>query len=100
MVRGWFAGDFTPTALRAAGCEVAVKRYRAGACEALHHHRIATEVTVIVSGEVEMMQQHWGPDDIVVLSPGEATAFRAITDAVCVVVKSPAAADDKFDGAP
>lgn len=98
MVRGWFIGGFTPAAWPSAACEVAVKRYVAGDQESLHHHRSATEVTLVVSGEVEMLGRRWTTDDIVVIEPNEATAFRAITDAVCIVVKLPGVMDDKFPG--
>jgi hypothetical protein len=99
MVKGWFIGDFEPSVLRNRDCEVAVKTYNAGDCEALHHHRIATEVTVVVSGTVEMLGRRWEAGDIIVLEPGEATGFRACTPAVCVVVKTPSVAGDKFTGA-
>lgn len=56
MVKGWFVGGFTPTAFSTQACEVAVKPYAAGDAEAAHYHKIATEVTLILSGEVEMWQ--------------------------------------------
>ncbi len=98
MVKGWFVGDFDPVVLRTADVEVAVKHYRAGDREDLHHHRVATEVTVIVSGTVRMLDRVWETGDIVVIEPGEATAFEALTDAVNVVVKLPGAKNDKFAG--
>jgi len=96
MVKGWFVGGFEPTALSTEACEVAVKHYKAGDYESSHYHKVATEITVIVSGEVEMCGKKWGAGDIIVLSPGEITDFRALTDAVNVVVKSPGALNDKF----
>ncbi len=98
MVKGWFVGDFDPVALRTQGCEVAVRHYRAGDREDVHHHRIATEITVIISGEVEMVGQRWQAGDIVTVEPGEATDFTAITDAVNVVVKLPSVMGDKYQG--
>jgi len=98
MVKGWFIGDFEPSVLRSRACEVAVKTYVAGDCEALHHHPIATEVTVVVSGTVEMLGRRWGAGEIIVLEPGEATGFRACTPAVCVVVKTPSVIGDKIAG--
>ena len=98
MVKGWFVGDFAPAAVRSSVCEVAVKHYRLGDHEDLHHHRIATEVTVVVSGAVEMMGRGYGEGDIIVLAPHEATGFRAMSDACCVVVKLPGVADDKYPG--
>jgi quercetin dioxygenase-like cupin family protein len=98
MIKGWFVGDFEPTALRSQDCEVAVKHYRAGDREDMHHHRIATEITVIISGQVRMMDQLWSAGDIVTVVPGEATAFEALTDAVNVVVKLPSVMGDKYPG--
>lgn len=99
MVRGWFVGDFEPSVLRSSACEVAVRHYQEGDCEALHHHRLASEITVVVSGEVEMLGRLWQAGDIVLVEPGEATAFRALSGAVCVVVKVPGVLGDKFEGA-
>jgi len=98
MVTGWFVGDFAPAVLRSTACEVAVKHYAAGDREDVHHHKVATEITLIVSGEVEMMGQRWSAGDIVVVEPGEATDFLAVTDAVNVVVKLPSVAGDKYAG--
>lgn len=95
MVKGWFVGAFTPAAHSTDACEVAVKRYTAGEREGAHVHRIATEITVVVSGRVRMNGREWGEGDIVVLSPGEPTDFEALTDAVNVVVKTPGALNDK-----
>jgi quercetin dioxygenase-like cupin family protein len=100
MVKGWFVGNFTPTAVSTDACEVAVKQYKAGDHEGAHYHKVATETTLIVSGRVRMMDREWGPGDIVVLSPGEVTDFVALTDAVNVVVKTPGATNDKYLVAP
>ena len=90
MVKGWFVGDFDPTLLRSKDVEVAVKYYKAGDREDTHH-RVAVEITAIVSGEVLMTGKRWGAGDIVMVEPGEATDFETITDAVNVVVKMPSA---------
>ncbi|WJF90819.1 hypothetical protein QS306_03900 [Paraburkholderia bonniea] len=96
MVKGWFVGGFQPTALATEACEVAVKKYAAGTREEAHFHKIATEITVIISGRVRMMGKEWGEGDIVVLAPGDVTDFEALTDTVNVVVKAPGALNDKY----
>jgi anti-sigma factor ChrR (cupin superfamily) len=96
MVRGWFVGDFSPTLARTGDVEVAVQRYTGGSHEPRHFHKIATEITVIVSGEAEMNGVRYGAGDIVVIEPGEATDFRAVTDVVTTVVKLPGAKNDKY----
>lgn len=100
MVKGWFVGDFEPTCYRTAGVEVAVKVYAAGAYEARHTHRIATELTVIVSGEAEMNGVRLSPGDIVIVGPGEATDFRAVTATTTTVVKLPSVPNDKYPEGP
>ena len=96
MVKGWFVGNFNPTAFKTDDVEVAVKRYNAGDYEAKHYHKIATELTVIISGEVEMNGIKYVKNDIILIQPGEATDFRALTDVDTVVVKHPCVKDDKY----
>lgn len=96
MTKGWFVGAFAPTAHATDACEVAVKRYRAGDHEAAHLHKVATEITLVLEGRVRMAGREWGPGDIVVLDPGEATDFLALTDSLNVVVKTPGALNDKY----
>jgi uncharacterized cupin superfamily protein len=96
MTKGWFVGDFEPTLYRTQDVEVAVKHYPAGASEAWHFHKIATEFTVIISGEVEMNGRRFGEGDIIAMEPGEGTDFKTLTDVVSVVVKIPGATNDKY----
>lgn len=96
MVRGWFVGDFDPTLYRTGEVEIAVKHYLAGEHEQTHHHAIATELTVIVSGTARMAGREFGAGEIVVLEPGEASDFTALTDVTAVAVKLPGAKDDKY----
>ena len=96
MTKGWFVGAFTPTVLSTNDCEVAVKKYAAGEREASHYHKIATEVTLVLSGRVRMAGREFSDGDIVTLEPGFATDFEAITDAVTVVVTNPGASNDKY----
>lgn len=96
MVKGWFVGNFEPTLYRTNDVEVAVKSYRAGEYEGAHYHKIATELTVIISGSVRMNNVVYSQGDIIVMEPGDVTDFEALTDAVNVVVKVPGANHDKF----
>lgn len=96
MVRGWLVGDFEPAVLRSSEVEVGIKRYKSGDYESRHVHKIATEITVVVSGKVEMNDISYVTDDIIVLEPGDETDFRAIEDSVTLVVKLPSVAGDKY----
>ncbi len=97
MVKGWFVGDFSPTAFATKDCEVAVKNYKLGDYEGPHHHKVATEITVVISGKVRMVGKIWDAGDIIVLEPGTVTDFEALTDATNVVVKVPGAINDKYE---
>jgi hypothetical protein len=96
MVGGWIVGDFEPTCLKTAACEVACKHYEAGAAEAAHVHRIATEVTLIAAGRVSMNGRTFSAGDIILLEPGEATDFQALERTTTVVVKLPSVSGDKY----
>ncbi|MEZ5290581.1 MAG: cupin domain-containing protein [Vicinamibacterales bacterium] len=96
MIGGWFVGDFEPTCLRTAACEVACKSYPAGARESAHVHRVATELTVVASGRVRMAGREFGAGDIVVLAPGEPSDFEALESTITVVVKLPSVRGDKY----
>jgi len=96
MTKGWFVGAFSPAAHSTDSVEVGVKRYRAGDYEAAHYHKVATEITLILSGRVRMFGREWSDGDIIVVEPNDATDFTALTDAVNVVVKTPGALNDKY----
>lgn len=98
MVKGWFVGHFKPTLIDTNDVEVAVKYYKAGDAEASHYHKLATEITVIVSGEVMMNGAVYAAGDIIVIEPLEETDFIARTDAATAVVKFPGASNDKYPG--
>lgn len=100
MTKGWFVGNFTPTVLSTNQVEVAVKRYKAGEYEPAHHHKIATEITVITDGEVKMNGFIYKAGAILVIGPNTPTDFLALTDVTTTVVKYPGANDDKYSGAP
>ena len=97
MIKGWFVGNFQPTLCATNDVEVGVKHYKKGDREQKHYHLIATEYTVIISGRVKMNGVEYGPGDIVVMEPGEATDFECLQDGtVNVVVKLPGANNDKY----
>lgn len=96
MVKGWFIGNFTPSLFMTNDVEVGVKKYKAGDAESSHHHKVATEFTVILNGEVEMNNKRYTDGDIIKIVPGVSSDFKAITDVVTVVVKIPGANNDKY----
>jgi hypothetical protein len=98
MIKGWFIGQFEPTLFHSKDVEVAIKKYKKGDTEVRHHHRVATEITVIVSGKVWMNEQIYKEDDIIVIEPFESTDFIALSNSITAVVKMPGTLNDKFYG--
>jgi mannose-6-phosphate isomerase-like protein (cupin superfamily) len=96
FTRGWFVGNFSPTTLGTDEVEVAVKQYKAGESEASHYHKVATELTLIVSGRVRMSGEEVGAGEIIKIEPGQATDFVPLTDTTTVVVKVPCVKGDKY----
>jgi mannose-6-phosphate isomerase-like protein (cupin superfamily) len=96
MIKGWFIGDFEPSLYKTNEVEVGVKHYKAGDKEELHHHKIATEFTVVIIGEVKMSGKYYSRGDIIKINPGITTDFLAITDVITVVVKLPGSKNDKY----
>ena len=98
MTNGWFIGKFKPSVYSTNEVEVSVKRYKKGDSENTHYHKVATEVTTIVSGSVKMNGRTYKKDDIVIIKPFESTDFFAIEDVITVVVKIPGTMNDKYKG--
>ena len=98
MKKGWFVGDFDPTLIKTQEVEVAVKFYKKGDREERHYHKIATEITVIISGRVRMNGIECQSGDIITISPGKSTDFEALEDTINTVVKIPGAKNDKYLG--
>src|SRR5262245_4695765 len=96
FIKGWFVGNFNPSIIKTNDVEVGVKHYKVGDYEASHYHKIATEITVIVSGEVEMNGVKYVAGDVIVIEPNERTDFKCLTDVVTTVVKYPGASNDKY----
>jgi hypothetical protein len=96
FIGGWFVGDFMPTLYKTTDVEVAVKKYYQGQKEESHYHKIATEFTVIIEGQVLMSGTLYKTGDIIKITPGISTDFEALSNVTTLVVKIPGAQNDKF----
>jgi len=96
MHGGWFVGDFLPTMYKTRQCEVAYKEYEAGFVDQKHHHRKATELTLIVKGKAKFNENIIETGEGVVIFPGESVEFTALEETATVVVKVPGATNDKY----
>ena len=96
FVGGWFVGDFDPTIIKTTAAEVCIKHYKAGFTESPHIHKVAEEVTVIISGIVHIDGVTYQDGDIILIEKNEAIDFFAVTDTITCVVKVPSVKGDKY----
>jgi len=96
MTGGWFIGNFEPSLFKTNEVEVGVKKYKKGAYENAHFHKIATEFTLILEGSVKMAGVEYHTGQIIKINPNDITDFEALTDVTTVVVKLPGANNDKY----
>lgn len=96
MIGGWFVGNFDPTIVKTETAEVAIKKYQKGHYEKMHHHKLADEVTVLVSGKAKMNNEIISSNDILLIEKNESTDFTALEDCITVVFKTASFKDDKY----
>jgi quercetin dioxygenase-like cupin family protein len=97
FTRGWIVGDFENSVIRMKEAEFCVKHFKAGEKENKHYHKLTSEITVVVSGKVKMNDVEYGPDDIIVMEPGEPTDFEALTDCTTIAFRNGSFPKDKFN---
>lgn len=95
--RGWVAGAFPNPIFQTDKFEICIKHFKAGECEKTHYHKLTKEVTIVISGVVEMCGQKLYPDDIIVLEPGEISNFKCLEDAVTCAFRNGSYPDDKYE---
>lgn len=98
FTKGWFVGNFSPVIFPSEEFEIAVKWFKAGEIEPLHKQNIATEITVVVEGQIRLGGELFSAGDIITIPPGEFAEFESITDSSLVCVKTPSLPNDKVLG--
>ncbi len=96
MKGGWFVGDFEPTAFRTRDAEVCFKHHAKGEAWPAHYHQVATEINLLVRGQMKMGETLLVPGDIFVMEPGEVARPEFLADCEVVVIKVPSVPQDKY----
>ncbi|KKU68820.1 MAG: hypothetical protein UX89_C0001G0011 [Parcubacteria group bacterium GW2011_GWA2_47_16] len=94
--RGWIIGDITPAILQTKAFEFCVKDYMAGDSEAAHVHKVATEISVVVTGSFKMNNTVLKAGDVLVMEPNDVGQFSCLEDGSIAVVKIPSVRGDKY----
>jgi hypothetical protein len=95
FTNGWFLGNFNPSLFKSEDFEVCVKNFSKGEVEAAHFQRVATEVTVVLSGSVRMGEHILQVDDILIIYKDEVCDFEALSDCKVLGIKFPSLPNDK-----
>ncbi len=96
MFRGWFLGDFEPSAFKTKDVEVGVLTHKKGEYWQAHYHKVATEINILLKGDMSVNDIHINEGDIFVIEPNEVSAPIFHEDCVVLCVKVPSVPGDKY----
>jgi quercetin dioxygenase-like cupin family protein len=97
FTRGWVIGAFANPILQTDQFEVCIKNTKAGFTEPLHYHKLTKEITIVISGVVEMCGRRLVANDIIVLEPNEVSSFKCIEDATTCAIRNGSYPKDKYE---
>lgn len=95
MTRGWFVGQFSPTAHNAP-FEVGYLKHHKGQFWSPHYHKESTEINLLVKGKMKVNGQEINEGDIFVIDPFEIAEPEFLEDCELVVVKTSSNPEDKY----
>lgn len=97
MTRGWFVGDFEPSAFRSEQFEVGIAEHPEGSFWPKHYHKEITEISLVLEGTLRINNQIIKAGEIFVLLPYEVVEPEFLTDCKLVVIKTPSKPKDKYE---
>ena len=95
FTKGWILGDFEPVIVKSKDFEMGMKFFGPGDTEPAHFQVIATEITLVASGEVTINGSKFSSGDVIVIEPGEVANFRSETESKLFCIKFPSLPNDK-----
>lgn len=97
MVRGWFVGDFEPSAFRTKNFEVGLLSHKKDEKWPEHFHLKAAEINCLISGKMKIKGTEINSGDIFVLEQGEVADPEFLEDCSLIVVKTISDVKDKYE---
>jgi hypothetical protein len=94
--KGWFIGDFPKAAFQSKDFEVSWRIHPAGEEWDLHYQEKATEINLLISGNMVLNNVELKSGDVFILYPYEVTDVKFISDCSVVCVKTPSLPNDKI----
>jgi len=96
MHKGWFVGNFSPTAFLTKDFEVCFRTHPKGEKWDHHYHTEITEINLLTRGKMILQGQELSAGDIFILYPYEIADPVFLEDCDIVCVKTPSCPDDKI----
>ena len=93
-LRGWFIGDFEGSVWPNKDFEICYQKNSRGQT-ASHIHKIAHEITLVISGRQLCNGKLFGPGEICVLEPGDISQIEYLEETEVVTIKVPSVPSDK-----
>lgn len=92
--RGWFIGDFDGAVYRTKDFEITYQK-NPRSQTASHIHKIAYEITLVISGRQICNGQMFEAGDICILEPGDISQIEYLEETEVVTIKTPSVPSDK-----
>jgi hypothetical protein len=94
--QGWIIGNFEPSLFNTKEWEVGVKFFKFGDSEPSHFQKIATEITVVVSGRIRFNDTEFSSGDVIIVNPLEVVNCEILENSAIVCIKFPSLPEDKI----
>lgn len=95
--RGWFVGNFEPSCFNTKNFEVGLLNHKKGEYWPSHTHKVATEINLLIEGEMTIQNRKLLSGDVFILEPNEIADPIFLTDCKLVVIKTPSLPNDKYN---
>jgi hypothetical protein len=95
FTKGWIIGDFEPNIYKTKEIEVAMKSFLPNDTEPSHFQNVATEITIVASGMIEINGTIFSEGDVILIEPGEEANFNSISASKLFCIKYPSIPSDK-----
>ena len=95
FTKGWIIGNFDPAIYKTNEIEIGMKNFLADETEPSHFQNIATEITMVSSGSIEINGSVFIEGDVILIEPGEISSFKSISASKLLCIKYPSIPSDK-----
>jgi len=93
---GWIVGGFKPSAFFTKDFEVCYKTHKKNEKWDAHYHKVGTEISLLISGEMVIQGKNLKSGDVFTIFPYEVADPIFLTDCTVLVIKTPSDTSDKY----